>query len=555
MEKIESIENSLDKKVLSSLCLYTISLLALLLLSYTPILDVGGLLNTLPLLFSIIILVILTIVVKVTNNNKNLKGAVLTITTLTAASVYVTFQAATILLFIFPVLLALLYNSKKLLVYTCVITVVSLLVSAIFSIIIKADGASIEVFKKISGLFVVGFSQLVVLIILTSIVFTRIQGLITENKSSEQTAEVREKVLDDILNHSQSLATVSNLYELHYHLKSSIMSLVSFYTNEESTVFHMGMITNGSYILDDINNYQKMNIDNNTIEIKCKNTVYSLDIASDNTDSVFIHSDKILIKLFDDSSVIKEVNEKPLPKINYYILVEGDFSNVDHSFESSLKMLQKTMETATNNLLWQFTLQSSQKEMIFAIAQVSESRSHQTGRHIIRVSEYMKILCKAAGYSDNEANKIGIASMLHDVGKLYIPSEIVEKKGKLTDDEFELMKQHVNFGVDLIRKCPGDVMEYARLMIKEHHERYDGNGYNHLLPSQTSFPSRLIAVADVFDALVSKRSYKDGWDPKEAYDLIISESGTHFDPECVKIFKKCFNELIYIHRKFPDEES
>ena len=142
--------------------------------------------------------------------------------------------------------------------------------------------------------------------------------------------------------------------------------------------------------------------------------------------------------------------------------------------------------------------------------------------------------------------------MMHDIGKIFIPDKILEKKNSLTPEEYSIIKTHVTRGAELIQKCPGDVMSLAKIMIKEHHERWDGDGYLGLKGSQIHTISRLISIADVFDALISKRSYKEGLPAKKVYKIIVSESGHQFDPRVVEIFKKNFNELVEIHNSYKD---
>ncbi|MGL5258549.1 MAG: HD-GYP domain-containing protein [Lachnospiraceae bacterium] len=191
-------------------------------------------------------------------------------------------------------------------------------------------------------------------------------------------------------------------------------------------------------------------------------------------------------------------------------------------------------------------LHSTQEELIISFAQMCESKSEYTGKHVKRVSRYANTIAKKLGMSVYECECLSIASMMHDVGKLNIPSEILEKNGKLTMEEFEIIKKHTQIGHELIKGSPGDIMQIASEITLNHHERWDGNGYNGLKGEEIHIYSRIMAIVDVFDALVSKRSYKEAWSVEKAYEEIVSQSGIMFDPKIVTIFKKSYYEFIEI---------
>ena len=194
-----------------------------------------------------------------------------------------------------------------------------------------------------------------------------------------------------------------------------------------------------------------------------------------------------------------------------------------------------------------------QESMIVSFAEVVENKSEQTGLHVKRVAEYSKVLAKALGYSEEEAEKIKLASMMHDIGKLLVPSEILEKPARLTDEEFAEIKKHPNYGVKLLKDVDGDVLVLAKQIAHEHHERFDGRGYpDGLGATSISMEGRIVAVCDVYDALTSKRSYKDAWSGEKAYEEIVKGSGTQFDKDVVDAFTKHYDEINAIRLKFVD---
>ena len=195
---------------------------------------------------------------------------------------------------------------------------------------------------------------------------------------------------------------------------------------------------------------------------------------------------------------------------------------------------------------------SVQEDVILSFAEITEAKSGQTGQHIKRVSEYTKLLADEMGMSQEKSEELRIASMMHDVGKLLIPSEILDKPGKLTDEEFAIIKKHTEYGEQLLMNAHGAIMDTSRLVAKEHHEKWDGNGYAHMKGEEISLEGRIVAVADVYDALTSRRSYKDAWDDKDAYDEIVRCSGSHFDPAVVKAFIACYPKIQSVRAMYAD---
>ena len=200
--------------------------------------------------------------------------------------------------------------------------------------------------------------------------------------------------------------------------------------------------------------------------------------------------------------------------------------------------------------------QHIQEEMILSFAEISENKSGQTGQHIRRVAEYTKILALEMGMSEKQAEALRLASTMHDIGKLIIPSEILDKPGRLTDEVFAVIKTHTTYGGQLLENVEGDIMELARIVALEHHEKMNGKGY----PAgksgdEISLEGRIVAVADVYDALTSRRSYKVAWSEKEAYDEIVRCSGTQFDPQVVEAFQRAYDRIDAVRRKYTDERG
>lgn len=198
-------------------------------------------------------------------------------------------------------------------------------------------------------------------------------------------------------------------------------------------------------------------------------------------------------------------------------------------------------------------LYEEQQIMVGSLSELVETQSHETGQHVKRVAAYTEILCRAMGLSEEETWKISVASMMHDVGKICVPREILHKPGKLTEEEFSEIKKHVDYGYKLLENSPGEIMRLAAKIAWQHHERYDGKGYqNELSGENINIYARTVAVADVFDALVSKRCYKKSWTPTQAREEILNQSGEQFDLHITKLFDEHFDEFLKVMEDYPD---
>ena len=188
--------------------------------------------------------------------------------------------------------------------------------------------------------------------------------------------------------------------------------------------------------------------------------------------------------------------------------------------------------------------------MVKGVIATIELKDPYTRGHSERVAHYARLLAKATGkYNEDELNSFHYACLLHDIGKVNIPDEILMKPGKLTYEEFEVIKTHPVVGVEAVKKVQG--LEQSLDVIKSHHERWDGKGYpEQLQGEEISYLARIASIADAFDAMTSSRSYRSALSVEEAYNRIIDGKGTQFDPELVEMFKKVFPEWIAFHKNY-----
>ena len=197
-------------------------------------------------------------------------------------------------------------------------------------------------------------------------------------------------------------------------------------------------------------------------------------------------------------------------------------------------------------------LHEDQENLIFSLSQIIENKSENTGQHVRRVSEYTRILCRSLGYDEEECRTISLAATMHDVGKLMIPEAILEKPGRLTPEEFEIVKKHTEYGKKMLEDSPGELFTLSTQIAWQHHEKWDGNGYMGVKGEDIPRCARCVALADVFDALVSRRAYKSPWLPEEAFREIVAQKGRQFDPEVVDAFVMNFDQFLEVARKYPD---
>ena len=267
-----------------------------------------------------------------------------------------------------------------------------------------------------------------------------------------------------------------------------------------------------------------------------------------------VHADDYIVKPFDHEELRSRI------RIQFRL------------HESQLKVWELTKHLQIQNTELEIQVAQRAKEIIdtqditvFALAQLADSRDPETGEHLMRLRSYSQILAeelRRRGPYQNQIDEDFLrdlyrASPLHDIGKVGILDSILRKPGRLTADETEQMKQHVIIGAETLDSAShsttgGSFLAMAAEVARFHHERWDGSGYC-LGISRLEIPlaARIVALADVYDALVSKRVYKDAMSPKQAYEIIVAESGKHFDPAVVSAYQRSSEKFL----KVPDSVS
>ncbi|WP_235941225.1 HD domain-containing phosphohydrolase [Paenibacillus puerhi] len=198
-------------------------------------------------------------------------------------------------------------------------------------------------------------------------------------------------------------------------------------------------------------------------------------------------------------------------------------------------------------------IEETQKEIIFSMGEIGESRSKETGNHVKRVAEYSYVLARGCGLSHEEAELLKHASPMHDIGKVAIPDDVLKKPGKLTEEEFAVMQSHTTIGYQLLKNSKRSLLQAAATVAHQHHEKWDGSGYpSGLHGEDIHIYSRITAIADVFDALGSERVYKKAWELDRILRLFKEERGQHFDPHLVDVFMEQLPELLRIRDEYVD---
>ncbi len=233
---------------------------------------------------------------------------------------------------------------------------------------------------------------------------------------------------------------------------------------------------------------------------------------------------------------------------------KDDGSEFNEGDLKALSIVANHAAAALENVRLIRDIEDAQREIVFTLGEVVETRSHETGNHVRRVAEYSKVLALRCGLSKAEAEVVRLASPLHDVGKVGIPDAILNKPGKLTPDEYEVIKTHAQIGYDMLRSSRGRVLRTAAIIAQQHHERFDGKGYpNGLSGKDIHIYGRISGICDVFDALGVERVYKHAWALDKILDYFREMRGQQFDPDITDVFFANLDEILAIRDAFPED--
>jgi len=198
-------------------------------------------------------------------------------------------------------------------------------------------------------------------------------------------------------------------------------------------------------------------------------------------------------------------------------------------------------------------LRRTRLQIIQRLGRAAEYKDNETGMHVMRMSHYSRVISLAYGHSIKEADTLFHAAPMHDIGKIGIPDSIMLKPGKLTDEEFKQMQKHPEIGAEILGESDSDLIELAKVVSMTHHEKWNGTGYpKQLKGTEIPIEGRIVALADVFDALTSVRPYKEAWSVEKAVDFIKSQKSIHFDPDLVDLFVQQLDKILEIKERWKD---
>jgi len=234
----------------------------------------------------------------------------------------------------------------------------------------------------------------------------------------------------------------------------------------------------------------------------------------------------------------------------FYGEVQSRINGIDRNI---LNIFTENLISIIDNIYLHEVIDNSQKELIYRLGEVVESRSNETGYHVKRVAFYSALLAELVGLQESEVELIKSASPLHDIGKIAIPDAVLNKPGKLEGEEWEEMKTHALKGYNILNGAGLVLLDVAATIALHHHEKWDGSGYPQgLAKSDIHLYGRITAIADVFDALGSERCYKKAWPLDKILDLFKRETGKHFDPRLMALFMNNLDQFIAIRDRYQD---
>jgi putative two-component system response regulator len=251
------------------------------------------------------------------------------------------------------------------------------------------------------------------------------------------------------------------------------------------------------------------------------------------------------------NSGVSDFLNKPLDNVEFLARAKNLLAlRTSHKqLSTRAEWLSKEVRKATAEIV------AREQETIFCLARAAEYRDPETGAHILRMAHYSKHIACVLGLPLDQQDLILEAAPMHDIGKVGTPDSILLKPGRLTDEELIIMKQHAMIGYEVLNTGSSQLLKMAAEIALTHHEKFDGSGYPRgLVGNDIPLFGRIVAVADVFDALTSGRPYKKAWSIEKATQLMKESAGKHFDPACIDAFFTDFDNVLAIKNKFYDHE-
>lgn len=448
-----------------------------------------------------------------------------------------------VILFVIPIMIISFYNNRRYLLFMSLSSVAFSFISYLMKYFVQGSFGYIEqsFIEYIITLYIPCLMTLTIASIICMVITVRFSDLIDQMLSYTQKLEQKQEDLDQLVDSSGLLIKAQSDKLTSAMLPAIVHIIKNILHTKENVPYVVGLFEGNKWdIIADGGKYGYAEKGDH-IHIGFKRKTYSFYYIQNKGDSELFMQDieSFAFPIYENSKLVGfAVFSIRLP------------AEVKDSLVTAYALISKAVSNAIlNNKVF-----ATQEELVMNLAEICEAKSEQTGQHVKRIAKYMEIFGDALELESLEKKIVSIASMLHDVGKLTIPIEILDKPGKLTDEEYEIIKSHTKIGYDMLKNCSGIIMKYAAQMALQHHERWDGRGYNKIKGEDIDFYSRYVAVADVFDALASKRSYKRAWTNEEVRDEIIRCKGTQFCPDAVDKFVENFDRFVEVRKSMPDSE-
>ncbi len=500
-------------------------------------------------IMTIIALIPVTLVVHFKINNKWSKYIIiLTLALLSGMGYSVLTHNVSILLPV-PLIIARIYNDLKVSRYAEYITIFTTFWAHVLAPIVSI--VQIDPLRNQQESLLYGFlPKVIILLVISRMTCTNLKSynqtidqMMEYNEISEKTTNGLKRVFIE----SHEMLGSDNYEVFLTNATASIFRIVKYLrgTREEFASIVAVKNVQGEFIA---HNEKYHRIDN---EIKAEDNKLVVDFGERRISIPLVNESNEGNCVINDDYVLFTGYEKD--ELVLFVIMDLKLDKSDVAVADTMKVLYNSIRMCTTAKRVMDAMNYSQEQLIRSLSEMSESKSKETGQHVKRVAEYMRVFGSSICKSNRECDNLACASMLHDIGKLIVPTEILEKPGKLTAEEFEKIKEHTAYGGELLRDVPGEMMEMARNIALHHHERWDGKGYSKVKGNDINFYARYVSVIDVFDALISKRCYKAAWSLEDAYDEIVKNEGTQFAPEAVKLFKEKYNDLVAVYNKYPDE--
>ena len=314
--------------------------------------------------------------------------------------------------------------------------------------------------------------------------------------------------------------------------------------------------------------------DKKTIWTKVAQGIDAIEIPIDSGivgDSITSGERELIDDVYEDSRFNRDIDQKTgyttksmmvIPMYDYEENIIGAFQVINHKGENQkfeLRDLERLTLASTYagetlvSVKLATEIEETQKEVVFTMGSIGESRSKETGNHVKRVADYSKVLALAYGFDESEAELLQQASPMHDIGKIAIPDAILKKPGRFDENEREIMNTHAELGYHMIKNSQRPLLKAAAIVAYQHHEKWDGTGYpNQLSGEDIHIYGRITALADVFDALGSDRVYKKAWSDEKIFKLLKEERGKHFDPKLIDLFFENLESIKEVRENFKD---